>query len=91
MLRLPSCSTLLNDERARNVAGAVRDLIMQGKVKHFGLSEPGAQTLRRAHAIQPVAAVQSEYSLWWREPEADVLRPDAPHRRGFTVAPPTSV
>jgi aryl-alcohol dehydrogenase-like predicted oxidoreductase len=74
-----------------DVAGAVRDLIMQGKVKHFGLSEPGAQTLRRAHAIQPVAAIQSEYSLWWRKPEADVLRPDAPHRRGFTVAPPTSV
>jgi aryl-alcohol dehydrogenase-like predicted oxidoreductase len=56
-----------------DVAGAVRDLIAQGKVKHFGLSEPGAQTIRRAHAVQPVAAVQSEYSLWWREPEADVL------------------
>jgi aryl-alcohol dehydrogenase-like predicted oxidoreductase len=56
-----------------DVAGAVRDLIAAGKVKHFGLSEPGAETIRRAHAVQPVAAVQSEYSLWWRAPEADVL------------------
>ena len=55
------------------VAGAVKDLIQQGKVKHFGLSEAGAQTVRRAHAVQPVTAVQSEYSLWWREPEAEVL------------------
>ena len=55
------------------VAGAVKDLIQQGKVKHFGLSEAGAQTIRRAHAVQPVAALQSEYSLWWREPEADVI------------------
>ena len=55
------------------VAGAVRDLIREGKVKHFGLSEPGAQTIRRAHAVQPVAAVQSEYSLWWREPEREIL------------------
>ena len=55
------------------VAGAVKDLIGQGKVKYFGLSEAGAQTIRRAHAVQPVAAVQSEYSLWWREPEKDVL------------------
>ncbi len=55
------------------VAGAVRDLIRQGKVKHFGLSEAGAQTIRRAHAVQPVAAVQSEYSLWWRRPEEDVM------------------
>ena len=55
------------------VAGAVRDLIAAGKVRHFGLSEAGAQTIRRAHAVQPVAAVQSEYSLWWREPEAEVL------------------
>jgi len=53
--------------------GTVKDLIAQGKVKHFGLSEPGASTIRRAHAVQPVAAVQSEYSLWWRQPEADVL------------------
>jgi aryl-alcohol dehydrogenase-like predicted oxidoreductase len=55
------------------VAGAVRDLIAQGKVKHFGLSEAGAQTIRRAHAVHPVAAVQSEYSLWSRDPEAEVL------------------
>jgi len=56
-----------------DVAGAVRDLIGEGKVKHFGLSEAGAQTIRRAHAVQPVAALQSEYSLWWREPEAEIL------------------
>src|SRR5581483_6811305 len=56
-----------------DVAGAVKDLIAQGKVKHFGLSEAGAKTIRRAHAVQPVAAVQSEYSLWWRAPEAEVL------------------
>jgi aryl-alcohol dehydrogenase-like predicted oxidoreductase len=56
-----------------DVAGTVKDLIHEGKVKHFGLSEPGVQTIRRAHAVQPVAAVQSEYSLWWREPERDVL------------------
>jgi len=56
-----------------DVAGAVKDLIQQGKVRHFGLSEAGAQTIRRAHAVQPVAAVQSEYSLWFREPEKDVL------------------
>jgi aryl-alcohol dehydrogenase-like predicted oxidoreductase len=56
-----------------DVAGAVKDLIQQGKVKHFGLSEPGVQTIRRAHAVQPVTAVQSEYSLWWREPEEEVL------------------
>src|SRR5262245_50057932 len=56
-----------------DVAGAVKDLIAQGKVKHFGLSEAGAPTIRRAHAVQPVAAVQSEYSLWWRQPEAEVL------------------
>jgi len=55
------------------VAGAVRDLIEQGKVRHFGLSEAGAQTIRRAHAVQPVTAVQSEYSLWWRRPEDEVL------------------
>jgi aryl-alcohol dehydrogenase-like predicted oxidoreductase len=55
------------------VAGTVRELVQQGKVKHFGLSEAGARTLRRAHAVQPVAALQSEYSLWWREPEAEVL------------------
>jgi aryl-alcohol dehydrogenase-like predicted oxidoreductase len=56
-----------------DVAGAVKDLIREGKVKHFGLSEPGVQTIRRAHAVQPVAAVQSEYSLFWREPEEAVL------------------
>src|SRR5208337_1352873 len=56
-----------------DVAGAVKDLIAEGKVKHFGLSEAGAQTIRRAHAVQPVAAVQSEYSLWARDPEAEVL------------------
>jgi aryl-alcohol dehydrogenase-like predicted oxidoreductase len=56
-----------------DVAGAVKDLIQQGKVKHFGLSEAGAKTIRRAHAVQPVAALQSEYSLWWREPEAEVI------------------
>jgi aryl-alcohol dehydrogenase-like predicted oxidoreductase len=56
-----------------DVAGAVKDLIQAGKVKHFGLSEAGAKTIRRAHAVQPVAAVQSEYSLWHRAPEADVL------------------
>jgi aryl-alcohol dehydrogenase-like predicted oxidoreductase len=56
-----------------DVAGAVKDLIRAGKVRHFGLSEAGAQTIRRAHAVQPVTAVQSEYSLWWREPEREVL------------------
>src|SRR5216117_2180885 len=56
-----------------DVAGAVKDLIQKGKVKHFGLSEPGAQTIRRAHRVQPVTAVQSEYSLWWRHPEQEVL------------------
>ncbi len=56
-----------------DVAGAVKDLIRQGKVRHFGLSEASARTIRRAHAVQPVAAVQSEYSLWWREPEEEVL------------------
>jgi aryl-alcohol dehydrogenase-like predicted oxidoreductase len=56
-----------------DVAGAVKELIQQGKVKHFGLSEPGAQTIRRAHSVQPVAAIQSEYSLWWREPEKEIL------------------
>ncbi len=61
------------DVPIEDVAGAVRDLIQAGKVKHFGLSEAGAQTIRRAHAVQPVTAIQSEYSLWWREPEAEVL------------------
>jgi aryl-alcohol dehydrogenase-like predicted oxidoreductase len=61
------------DVPIENVAGAVKDLIHEGKVKHFGLSEPGVQTIRRAHAVQPVAAVQNEYSLWWRKPEEEVL------------------
>src|SRR3989454_591320 len=61
------------DVPIEDVAGAVKDLIHEGKVKHFGLSEAGVQTIRRAHAVQPVTAVQSEYSLWWRKPEADVL------------------
>jgi aryl-alcohol dehydrogenase-like predicted oxidoreductase len=56
-----------------DVAGAVKDLIRAGKVKHFGLSEAGVQTIRRAHAVQPVTALQSEYSLWWREPEAEII------------------
>lgn len=56
-----------------DVAGTVRDLIAEGKVKHFGLSEAGVDAIRRAHAVQPVAALQSEYSLWWREPEAEIL------------------
>jgi aryl-alcohol dehydrogenase-like predicted oxidoreductase len=76
-----------------DVAGAVKDLIQQGKVKHFGLSEAGAGTIRRAHAVQPVTALQSEYSLWWREPEAETmptleelgigLVPFSPLGRGF--------
>jgi aryl-alcohol dehydrogenase-like predicted oxidoreductase len=61
------------DVPIEDVAGTVRDLIEEGKVKHFGLSEPGVQTIRRAHAVQPVTAVQSEYSLWWRRPEKEVL------------------
>ena len=56
-----------------DVAGTVKDLIQAGKVKHFGLSEPGVQTIRRAHAVQPITAIQSEYSLWWREPEKELL------------------
>ncbi len=76
-----------------DVAGAVKELIQQGKVKHFGLSEAGVQTIRRAHGVQPVTAVQSEYSLWWRKPEEEVLRtleelgigfvPYSPLGRGF--------
>ena len=61
------------DVPIEEVAGAVKELIKEGKVKHFGLSEASAQTIRRAHAVQPVTAVQSEYSLWWRKPEAEVL------------------
>jgi len=61
------------DVPIEDVAGAVKELIQEGKVKHFGLSEAGAQTIRRAHAVQPVTAIQSEYSLWWRTPEEEVL------------------
>ena len=76
-----------------DVAGTVKELIDEGKVKHFGLSEAGVQTIRRAHAVQPVTALQSEYSLWWREPEAEIiptlealgigLVPFSPLGRGF--------
>jgi len=61
------------DVPIEDVAGAVKELIQEGKVKHFGLSEAGVQTIRRAHAVQPVTTLQSEYSLWWREPEAEVI------------------
>jgi aryl-alcohol dehydrogenase-like predicted oxidoreductase len=61
------------DVPIEDVAGAVKELIRDGKVKHFGLSEPGVQTIRRAHAVQPVTAIQNEYSLWWRKPEHEVL------------------
>jgi aryl-alcohol dehydrogenase-like predicted oxidoreductase len=61
------------DVPIEDVAGAVKELIREGKVRHFGLSEAGAQTIRRAHTVQPVAALQSEYSLWWREPEQEIL------------------
>ncbi len=61
------------DVPIEDVAGAVKDLIREGKVRHFGLSEAGVQTIRRAHAVQPVAALQNEYSLWWRRPEAEVI------------------
>jgi len=61
------------DVPIEDVAGAVKELIQQGKIRHFGLSEAGVQTIRRAHKVQPVTALQSEYSLWWREPEAEVL------------------
>src|SRR5450432_795126 len=62
-----------SDVPIEDTAGAVKELIQQGKVKHFGLSEAGVQTIRRAHKVQPVTALQSEYSLWWREPEAEIL------------------
>jgi aryl-alcohol dehydrogenase-like predicted oxidoreductase len=81
------------DVPIEDVAGAVKELIQEGKVKHFGLSEAGAQTIRRAHAVQPVAALQNEYSLWWRRPEAEIiptleelgigLVPYSPLGRGF--------
>lgn len=68
-----------------DVAGTVKELIQEGKVKHFGMSEPGLDSLRRAHAVQPVAAVQSEYSLWWREPEKELL--PALEELGIGLAP----
>lgn len=81
------------DVPIEDVAGAVKELIQEGKVKHFGLSEPGVQTIRRAHTVQPVTAVQSEYSLWWRRPEDELLQtleelgiglvPYSPLGRGF--------
>jgi aryl-alcohol dehydrogenase-like predicted oxidoreductase len=81
------------DVPIEDVAGAVKDLIHEGKVKHFGLSEPGVQTIRRAHAVQPLTAIQNEYSLWWRKPEEEVLTvlqelgigfvPYSPLGRGF--------
>jgi len=71
-----------------DVAGTVKDLIQQGKVKHFGLSEAGAQTIRRAHAVQPVTALQSEYSLWWREPETEILPTLEELRIGFVPFSP---
>ena len=61
------------DVAIEDVAGAVKELVHEGKVKHFGLSEPGVQTIRRAHAVQPITAIQNEYSLWWRKPEHEVL------------------
>ena len=71
-----------------DVAGAVKDLIHQGKVKHFGLSEAGVETIRRAHKVQPVTAVQSEYSLWWREPEVEILPTLEELRIGFVPFSP---
>ncbi len=71
-----------------DVAGAVKNLIQQGKAKHFGLSEPGVQTIRRAHRVQPVTAVQSEYSLWWRRPEEEVLPALEELRIGFVPFSP---
>ena len=83
-----------------DVAGAVKELIQAGKVKHFGLSEAGAQTIRRAHAVQPVAALQNEYSLWWRKPEEEIiptleelgigLVPYSPLGKGFLTGAITS-
>ena len=76
------------DVPIEDVAGAVKDLIRQGKVKHFGLSEAGAQTIRRAHAVHRVTAVQSEYSLWWRKPEEEVLPTLEELRIGFVPYSP---
>jgi len=76
------------DVPIEDVAGAVKDLIQQGKVRHFGLSEAAALTIRRAHAVQPVTAIQSEYSLWWRRPEAEVLPTAAELGIGFVPYSP---
>ncbi len=76
------------DVPIEEVAGAVKDLIQQGKVKHFGMSEAAAQTIRRAHAVQPVTAIQSEYSLWWRRPEEEVLATCAELGIGFVPYSP---
>src|SRR4030081_613071 len=76
------------DVPIEEVAGAVKELIQEGKVKHFGLSEAGAKTIRRAHAVQPVTAVQSEYSLWWRGPEAEELPTLAELGMGFVPCSP---
>jgi aryl-alcohol dehydrogenase-like predicted oxidoreductase len=76
------------DVPIEDVAGAVKDLIQEGKVKHFGLSEAGVKTIRRAHAVQPVTAVQSEYSLWWRAPETEVLPALEELRIGFVPFSP---
>jgi aryl-alcohol dehydrogenase-like predicted oxidoreductase len=89
------------DVPIEDVAGTVRDLIAEGKVRHFGMSEPGVQTLRRAHAVQPVTAVQNEYSLWWRDPETNGILdaceelgigfvPYSPLGRGFLTGAITS-
>ena len=88
------------DVPIEDVAGTVRDLIAEGKVKHFGLSEAGAQTIRRAHAVQPVSALQSEYSLWTREPEDEIMPmleelgigfvPFSPLGKGFLTATVTA-
>ena len=76
------------DVPIEDVAGAVKELIQQGKVKHFGLSEPAAKTIRRAHAVQPVTAIQSEYSLWWRRPEEEVLSTCEEFGIGFVAYSP---
>jgi len=76
------------DVPIEEVAGAVKDLIQQGKVKHFGMSEAAAGTIRRAHAVQPVTAIQSEYSLWWRRPEEEVLPTCEELRIGFVPCSP---
>lgn len=83
------CQHLVDPEvPIEDVAGTVKDLIQEGKIKHFGLSEAGVQTIRRAHAVQPVTAVQSEYSLWWREPEEEVLPTLEELRIGFVPFSP---